>query len=512
MRRAPRAPKRALTLGFVLALAVAIVPGPAIASSTADGVALSDHAPERAHPSGVLRPAAPGDNIADAGPLSPSPVVDTLDDQTDLDDVYEVPLNVGDRLQVYLFGDPSAVMDVSLFSPAAQSVLSDYNDRSLMVGDYLSTVYPDPLCYTAIPVSEGGWGAGTYYLDVWVASGSGSYTLYWEIIPANNQLYDVEVAGQDRVLTSVAVSQEAFPHGTDTVIVATGYNWPDALGAAPLARAVQAPILLTHTEYLDAPVLQEIRRLGAGFAYILGGTGAVGLDVEQALIDELGGGAVYRVAGMNRYETSHEIAREAQFVMQSLGSDVDDEVVIATGGDFPDALAVGPIAATGVTPIILEPPGPGLSAGTASIVAELGVRGALIVGGTGAVSAGAEAGLEAQLGSTEVGRIAGADRYETAVALAAVHIETAYDAGYGFYQADTVALTNGRNYPDALAGSMLQYTSNSVVLLTDPSSLSPITGAWLDRYQDRITTVRFVGGPGAVGIGVRDAAILHLIQ
>ncbi len=236
--RRDRTGRRALALGAVLALCLATVLSPATTLAAMGSSAEPVAAPtSRVRDAGLIRPAAADDNIPGV-PIPVSPVAGSLDDMADLDDVYEIYLDVGDRLQVYLWGDPGAVMDVTLFAPGATSVLSDYNDRTLMVGDYYTSVYPDPLGYTAVPFSEGGWGAGSYYLDVWVSSGSGTYDLFWEVIPANNQLYDVEVAGQDRVLTSVAVSQEAFPYGADTVIVSTGYNGPDALGAAPLARAV----------------------------------------------------------------------------------------------------------------------------------------------------------------------------------------------------------------------------------------------------------------------------------
>ena len=53
------------------------------------------------------------------------------------------------------------------------------------------------------------------------------------------------VEGTDRFGTSVQVSEQTFPEGADTVIVTTGYNWPDALAAASLAGVYNAPVLLT---------------------------------------------------------------------------------------------------------------------------------------------------------------------------------------------------------------------------------------------------------------------------
>lgn len=58
----------------------------------------------------------------------------------------------------------------------------------------------------------------------------------------------VTAAGSDRYGTSVEVSQRTFPNGAETVIVATGANWPDALGASALAGVYDAPILLTRPD------------------------------------------------------------------------------------------------------------------------------------------------------------------------------------------------------------------------------------------------------------------------
>jgi hypothetical protein len=93
----------------------------------------------------------------------------------------------------------------------------------------------------------------------------------------------VTIAGTNRYATAVQASEEAYPDGTDTVVIATGRNWPDALGGSALAGALDAPILLVPGASVPDIVTAEIERLGATSAVIVGGELAVGPGVFSAL-------------------------------------------------------------------------------------------------------------------------------------------------------------------------------------------------------------------------------------
>ncbi len=99
--------------------------------------------------------------------------------------------------------------------------------------------------------------------------------------------------------------------GYKTVIVATGRNWPDALGGATLAGVLDAPILLVDTDALPAAVAAEITRLKATRAIVLGGTAAVSANVATAIDAIPGVAKVERIGGANRYLTSEMIAKRA---------------------------------------------------------------------------------------------------------------------------------------------------------------------------------------------------------
>jgi putative cell wall-binding protein len=308
----------------------------------------------------------------------------------------------------------------------------------------------------------------------------------------------VPIAGANRFATAVEVSRQAFPDGLDpqgrrTVVIATGQSWPDALGGTALAGVLDGPVLLVDTNAVPADVMTEIDRLDPRRAIILGGTGAVGTAVEEALIGKLGAGFVERIAGATRFQTADAVAAR---VMGLQGAAYDGTAFIATGGNFPDALAAAPLAAAKGWPLFLSGP-TALSDGTVAAMAP--VRQVVILGGSGAVPDAVEAGLRTRLGPANVHRLSGPTRYQTAVEVASYGVA---NAGLGW---DRVALTTGANFPDALAGGVLQGKAGSVMLLTPPTALDDATAAVLSANRNTISSVTFLGGTGAVNQDVRNA-------
>jgi len=100
--------------------------------------------------------------------------------------------------------------------------------------------------------------------------------------------------------------------------------------------------------------------------------------------------------------------------------------------------------------------------------------------------------------------LAGANRYETALAVANLAMTHAY-------RWDGLAIATGQNFPDALAGGVLQGRSISVLLLTPSTSLNVSVKAALTANKATIFEVRFLGGPTAISPGVR-AAVIDALQ
>ncbi len=313
----------------------------------------------------------------------------------------------------------------------------------------------------------------------------------------------IPIAGNDRFLTAIETSVRAYPTGLDpdgalTVVIATGRNWPDALGGTSLAGVLDGPVLLVDTSSVPGSVMSEIDRLGAKKAIILGGTAAVGAEVETALKSELGKTNVERIAGTDRYKTADAVARR---VIQVAGSSYDGVAFVATGDNFPDALAAAPLAAAKNWPLYLAHPTKGITAPTK--VAMAGVKSVVILGGTAVVPTSVESALKAAYGG-RVTRLAGANRYGTAVAVAAYGVQK---AGLGW---NLAGIATGENFPDALAGGVLQGKAGSVMLLTKGTSLSGETRAALSAHKSSIDSVTYFGGENAVTPAVRDAVAAAL--
>ncbi len=351
-------------------------------------------------------------------------------------------------------------------------------------------------------------GAVTTYTAPFAVSTVGTRTLrYFSVDAAGNReatrtvtftiarsgvsVTSTQVAGLTRYDTAVAASRRAFPAGAATVVIASGENWPDAMGGTALAGAVDGPILLVHPNALPAAVAAEIRRLGASKAYILGGKGAVSPVVESAVKAIVGAGNVRRLAGDTRFETSAKIASETIGV---LGPDYDGTAFVATGGNFPDALSAAPIAAAKGWPIFLAKP----ASIDSAAMAGLGVTDVVILGGRSVVSPSLETALEGRFGAANVDRIWGADRYATSAQVAAFGVNT---AGLGW---NGVGLTLGTNFPDGLAGGAMLGQSNSVMMLVAPTSLPAPVGDALAANRNVIANVVYLGGTGAIPQTVRN--------
>jgi len=326
----------------------------------------------------------------------------------------------------------------------------------------------------------------TYFASDMLGNTSQPATIEFDVQREGQAEY-VAVAGETRYTTAIEASQRAFPDGAECVVIATGRNWPDALGGSPLAGIAGGPLLLTDTAQLPAAVRDEIGRLKPKSAYVLGGTGAVSSAVEQEIRTLLGGGAVTRLAGENRYGTAMAIADE---VIRLNGDAYDGTCFVATGLNYPDALAASPVAAARWWPIVLEP-----AAG--QMYWPTGATDAVVLGGTGAVSSSVENSLASLLGGAGVTRIGGVNRYDTAARVAE------FGAASGMTW-DGVGIATGGAFPDALSGGAMQGALGSVMLLTPGTRLDAYASAVLSAHASHIGTVYFIGGTGAVSQAVRD--------
>jgi putative cell wall-binding protein len=247
-------------------------------------------------------------------------------------------------------------------------------------------------------------------------------------------------------------------------------------------------LLLTQPDALSPAVVAEIDRLGADEAFILGGPGAVSMEVEAALRSRLG--TVTRLAGTDRFGTARAIA---DMVVRTAGPDFNGKAFVVTGANYPDALSGSPVAASQIMPILLANPANG------AVYVPAAVDEVAILGGEGAVSGAIETALRSKLGAGNVDRFGGSNRFHTATLVAA------YGVGLGL-RWDGVGIATGENFPDALAAGAMLGTFDSVMLLTPSASLDPYARGALAANRDQIDTLHIVGGASAVSDGVAAAA------
>jgi|GEM_PF-1452317 len=328
-------------------------------------------------------------------------------------------------------------------------------------------------------------------------AGAGEYTFR---VKAGSM---VRLAGSDRYETAVAISRERFADamldgalGLDnlsTAVVASGQNYPDALAGSFLAGVVNGPILLTRASTLPTVTADELRRLAPDRVIVLGGAGAVSDDVLaqiSALFPAAEKPTVTRSAGPDRIDTAVQIAADgAALYASESGGTLPGGCIIANARNFPDALSASSAAAGGLLPILLTD-ADALDQRVEGAMTSLGVRDAIIVGGTGVVSSAVENRLASLLGDDHVVRLAGEDRYETSATFAAwlagmpagtttVGTPDTPDLMPAARALDFGVATGG-NFPDALAagpscGRGTVSHPAAPLLLTPPTS----TSAWI---------------------------------
>jgi YVTN family beta-propeller protein len=185
---------------------------------------------------------------------------------------------------------------------------------------------------------------------------------------------------------------------------------------------------------------------------------------------------VTRVAGADRYTTAVALS-QAAFADASAGA-----VVLASGLSYPDALVGVPLASGKNGPILLAAGAtlPDVTRAELTRVLPAG-RMVYLLGGPAAIPASVATQLTS-LGYA-VTRIAGADRYRTAVAVA----DSLGDP-------TTVLVASGTSFPDALVAGPAAAHVGGVVLLTDGDTMSTATSDYLAAHQGAVFAI---GGPAA---------------
>ncbi|MGC7873064.1 cell wall-binding repeat-containing protein [Desulfosporosinus sp. SYSU MS00001] len=164
------------------------------------------------------------------------------------------------------------------------------------------------------------------------------------------------LAGWDQYETAARIADYYYsvnPDAPKKVVIANGNNFPDALSISSWAAYNHIPILLTKNNQLPEATNTALKDHEIADAILVGGRAVINDDVANAITKTVSAHwdsndqnkTLNRYWGMDQYETSVAVAR-------GLRANVNT-IIIATGENFPDALAGSALAARTGSPIIL---------------------------------------------------------------------------------------------------------------------------------------------------------------
>lgn len=291
------------------------------------------------------------------------------------------------------------------------------------------------------------------------------------------------ISGSDRYATSLAAATAGYPATAPVVYVATGTDFPDALGTAAVAAKQRGPLILTPPGALPAGAADTIRRLAPKRIVVVGGTNAI----APAVVNQLSAIApVSRVSGSDRFATNRAL-------VQSAYTSPVGRAYIATGRGFADALSASAAAGSAGAPVVLvDGAASTLDSSTLALLHKIGATSFTVVGGANAVSAGIARTLTT-LGTVK--RVGGSDRYETSLLVS----QDAHPRPSSAY------LATGTAFADALSGAALAASTGSPLYLAQPSCIPRPTEDALASAGT--ASVGVIGGTAALGPWVAKLSI-----
>lgn len=329
-------------------------------------------------------------------------------------------------------------------------------------------------------------GPGPVQSTTWSIEREDQFTTAAGEQPETNEISVVRLGGANRFATAKRVA-EHHTQDPERVYLATGEDFPDALAVGSIAGAQDAPVLLAGSAVLPEETRAALQAASPDEVVVVGGEDAVSESVarEAALSVDA---SLRRIAGRNRYETARLLAEEATKDSSARAA----ALYLASGTGFADALAGGAAAAGAGGPLVLTSGGDRAAVlGASDSIDPAKVK---VLGGTSAVPDAVVEHLRTN-GDVPVHRLAGQDRFATAVAVSQDRFE----------DVDTVYLASGMDFPDALAGGAAAGATNTPLLLTAPRSLPAAVAEELTRLAP--STLVVLGGRDALAEQVVAEAV-----
>ncbi|MEZ0481593.1 cell wall-binding repeat-containing protein [Planococcus sp. SSTMD024] len=216
----------------------------------------------------------------------------------------------------------------------------------------------------------------------------------------------------------------------------------------------------------------EMKELAPGFDLVSGWGRLNGAEAILAMDDKWN--LADRISGASRYDTAVEVSKK--------GWSTSKKAVLATGGDFPDALSAAPLAAYQNAPLLLTKTN-SIPKAVKDELKRLKVEEVTLIGGQGAISPAVE--LELKDLKIKATRISGKNRYETSVNIAKKMTNSTQ-----------AVVATGSTFADALSIAPVAGSQKMPILLTKPNGLpAEVKAHFASKAYSKIF---IVGGKGAV--------------
>lgn len=402
---------------------------------------------------------------------------------------------IGEQTITVFYGSRTTTFMITVKSNE-KPVISGAADRTIKVGDSFDV----KAGVTAADAEDGDLTSGILVSGSVDITKPGNYTVTYTVIDSYGDMATksitisvaarnvkvVSLIGSNRYDTAAKLSQSQFSTA-NTVIIVNGGAMADGLGATPLAKYENAPLLLTGVKSLPDETINEIKRLNAKNAIIVGGSGVVSDDVKSQL--QALGLSVDRICGSNRYGTSLAVA---EYIDKNC-YDVS-RIVISNGYGEADALSIASAAGRDNMPIILVEKD-SIPAEVYDWLASESIENAYIIGGTGVVSDNVLNKIDGITAADVINnRLGGQNRFETN--------SLVIDRFYGSVINKTY-IAKGYVLIDALAAGPVAAINGAPVVLSD-KDLTTIQKTILNkRYGD---TIIRTGG------GISDTAVNSIVN
>ncbi|MDY2793688.1 cell wall-binding repeat-containing protein [Peptostreptococcus porci] len=299
------------------------------------------------------------------------------------------------------------------------------------------------------------------------------------------------ISGNDRYDTSVEIAKviaSTYNESDNKVSVfASGESFSDSLSAGCLASEYNAALLLVKKNEITGSVREFYSKYLKYDTFLVGGKNTISENVEQQIKKDLflEIASFKRLSNNNRFDTAVSVF--TQILTKRRYMAMGDIVNIYNPKQFSDALAA--------TPFLYQRSKSRLEILLPNFPERI-VSVDTVFGGIDSVPT-------PKYGKEKL-RLAGEDRYKTAVEVA-----KAYKTMLNM-DIDTVVITSGEDYPDALCAGPLASNKKAAILLTNSKKLNVDTKEYI-KSNPNIKNIIIVGGENSVSKDV-EKELLNIRQ